>query len=93
MCAAGRAQPSGADRRRLSRAGKFQIWTLSDLNGASVSLFVFKDAYGVHAKEPEGTVILLCTPRVLPAKDDRQAFSLTVSMSMEVVRIGGCRRL
>ena len=61
------------------QGGEFLIWTLSNLNGYSVSVFLYSKGYGAYCKLPVGTVVALLSPVVQIATDSSKNFSLVVS--------------
>ena len=74
--------------KSASNGGKYMIWKLSDLEGSSISIFLFRDAYDTHWKESEGTVIAVLNSKVVPAKDNQRSFSLSVSEAGEIAKLG-----
>ena len=52
-----------------AKGGKFMILTLDDLEGTSVSLFVFSKAFDAFWKIQEGSVLCVAGPKVLPRRE------------------------
>jgi hypothetical protein len=82
-------------QKATSGGGRFMIWFVSNLNGTSVSLFLFGEAYDARWKESEGTVVAILNPK---RKEDKPGSSssaqeqrgpaYTVSNAGQVLVIG-----
>jgi hypothetical protein len=71
------------------------IWFVSNLNGTSISLFLFGEAYDARWKESEGTVIAILNPKRKEEKpglshqsQDQRGPAYTVSNAGQVLVIG-----
>ena len=73
--------------RTTSKGSSYCIWTISDLDGNAISLFLFSEAYENHWKEVEGTIVAIINPGVVPA-NEKGKFSLKAFKEDEVVRLG-----
>ncbi|KAF0684890.1 Aste57867_23134 [Aphanomyces stellatus] len=65
----------------------YVVWTLSDLDNAMISVFLYGGAYDDHWKELEGSIVALINPMVMPAKE-KGKFSLRVTLGFHVVKLG-----
>ena len=54
-----------------AKGSKFVVWKLSDLSSQSavVTLFLFGKAYQEHWKLPQGQVVALLNPSIMPNKE------------------------
>ena len=69
---------------------KFSTWTLDDLNGTSVTLFLHRLAYESHWDVPIGSVVALVSPQCLASRTgfDDKRFAISVNESERVVILG-----
>lgn len=78
-------------RKTMSKAsangGSFMVWSLSDLNDTELGVFLFGEAYEVHWKQMEGSVVAVLNAALLPATEKNQ-FAFKVSQANEVVKLG-----
>ncbi len=65
----------------------FVAWTLSDLDNAMVTLFLYNDAYSSHWREMEGSVVAVLNPSILPAHEAGK-FALSVNDGHSIVKLG-----
>lgn len=65
------------------KGGKFAIWKLSDLDGTSLSLFVFGSAFVEHWKELERTVVCIANAKVLPRREVGLCYCILAQCSPE----------
>ncbi|GLJ04681.1 hypothetical protein SUGI_0001200 [Cryptomeria japonica] len=73
---------------RLSSNGKnFAIWKLSSLDSATISLFLFGDAYTRHWKESPGSILSIFNAKVR-REDKGNEFSLSVFAVDQIVKLG-----
>ncbi|CAN6482670.1 unnamed protein product [Victoria cruziana] len=73
---------------RQSSSGKtFCIWKLGCLNGTSVSLFLFGDAYAKNWKETVGSVFGLFNAGIRKETKGKE-FSLSVFSASQIVKLG-----
>ncbi|XP_019634204.1 PREDICTED: protein MCM10 homolog [Branchiostoma belcheri] len=82
---------------KTSSNGKtFSIWKLSDLRDCSmtVSFFLFGDVHKNHWKNDEGTVLGLCNPSIMKARDKGDTdVALTVDNPLKVMVMGRSKDL
>ncbi|GAB9468994.1 Mcm10-like protein [Globisporangium polare] len=78
-------------RKTMSKAsangGSFMVWSLSDLSGTELGVFLFGEAYETHWKEMEGSVVAVLNAALLPATE-KNRFAFKVSQANEVVKLG-----
>lgn len=70
-----------------SNGKKYLILTLTDFS-KRITMFLFDEAYETHRKSRNGTVVLVCDPRVIPASNDSKSFSLGASSASTIVPVG-----
>jgi hypothetical protein len=84
---------------RLSKNGKeYQIWTVGNLKGASLTIFMFDGAYNEHRLVPRASLLIFLNPKLLPSKNKTSiALSVTTAEQMIVLgtasNMGCCRSL
>ncbi|CAH1265756.1 MCM10 [Branchiostoma lanceolatum] len=82
---------------KTSSNGKtFSIWKMSDLRDCSmtISFFLFGEVHKNHWKNDEGTVIGLCNPSIMKARDKGDTdVALTVDNPLKVMIMGRSRDL
>ncbi|TYZ63993.1 hypothetical protein PybrP1_005663 [[Pythium] brassicae (nom. inval.)] len=78
-------------RKTLSKAAAngatFMVWSLSDLNGTELAVFLFDAAYEAHWREVEGAVVAVLNAALLPATE-KNRFAFKVAHANEVVALG-----
>jgi minichromosome maintenance protein 10 len=74
--------------KSAANGGSYMIWKISDLDNHSISVFLFREAYNAHWKESEGAMVAVLNAKVLPAREEFGAFSLSVSEAGEVAKVG-----
>ena len=76
---------------RSSAGGKhYQIWTVGDLNGSSISIFMFGDAFHTHKNMKRGTLLAFLNARLVPARSNASSIALSVQASEQVIDLGKC---
>ncbi|KNC56077.1 uncharacterized protein AMSG_02089 [Thecamonas trahens ATCC 50062] len=73
------------------RGGKYVIWTLSDLAGVSLSLFVFGGAFEALYATPVGSVFALLNPKVLPSRERGKGLAISITGTDNVLMLGKSR--
>lgn len=73
---------------KVSSNGKdFAIWKIASLDTATISLFLFGDAYTQHCKEPAGCIIAVFNAKVRH-DNKRNEFSLSIFASDQLLKLG-----
>ncbi|CAK4121964.1 unnamed protein product [Aphanomyces euteiches] len=70
-----------------SEHSPYVVWTLSDLENAMLSIFLYNDAYESHWKELEGSIVAIINPDIMPAKEHGR-FALKVTSGANIVKLG-----
>ena len=84
---------------RSSKNGKeYQIWKVGDLQGHSLSIFLFDGAFNEHRKLPRASLLIFLNPKLLPSRGKTSiALSVTTKEQMIVLGTAGnfglCRSL
>ena len=73
--------------KRTAKGKTYQLWTLSDLAGTSVSVFLFDTCKEKHWQMSIGSMVVVINPRVLPARE-RGSVALSVSEPTQIARCG-----
>eukprot|EP00939_MAST-03C_sp_MAST-3C-sp1_P002534 g2534.t1 len=83
---------------KLTKKGqkKFAAWTLTDLSGCSISLFVHRNAYAVHWKMTKGKILAILNAKPLQSSSgtgERYARSLALSVTeaSQIAQIGDAK--
>lgn len=78
-------------RKTLSKAAangaSFLVWSLSDLDGTELGVFLFDAAYEAHWREVEGAVVAVLNAALLPVTE-KNRFAFKVAQANEVVTLG-----
>lgn len=69
-------------------AGKYLVWTLSDLDGAAVTVLLFRAAYTEHWRLPTGRVVAILNADPMPETAERSGLSLSVKHDSQIVALG-----
>ena len=73
--------------KATKKGDHYAIWTLSDLTGCSVSVFLFGNAYETHWKEMEGSIIAVINPGIIAASE-KGKFSLKTAKGCVLAKLG-----
>jgi minichromosome maintenance protein 10 len=72
---------------KVSKTGSnYQIFTLADLEGAELIVFIFGEAFQELCKLICGAVVAVLNASPLPAKDERRAFK--IEKASQVLKLG-----
>eukprot|EP00035_Acanthoeca_spectabilis_P011532 m.203342 g.203342 ORF g.203342 m.203342 type:complete len:766 (+) comp15370_c0_seq7:479-2776(+) len=83
------AEKSGTKETKTNK--KFSVWTLSDLNQAEVTLYLFDDAYRAHWKESPGVVVGILNASVMPDMDGKFSSGkpcLSIDVGTRLIKLG-----
>ena len=73
---------------RTSKNGKkFQIWSIGDLQGSSLSMFLFGDAFHEHNTIPRASIVIFLNAKVLPSKG-KSSIALSVTTTEQIIVLG-----
>jgi minichromosome maintenance protein 10 len=75
---------------KTSKNGKsYQIWTIGDLNGHSLSMFLFDQAFEEHKKIPRASLLIFLNPKILPSRG-KNSIALSVTSGEQMIILGTC---
>ena len=68
--------------------GNYDIWTLSDLNGSEIMIFLFASAYEAKWQEHKGIVAMISSPTYKRDQTDETQPAYWINAADQVVRLG-----
>eukprot|EP00953_Heterococcus_sp_UTEX-ZZ885_P029514 15660-Heterococcus_DN1.PRE.1 len=81
---------SKSQQRAASKGGQYSVWRFSCLSATvdDMTVLVSAQALTEHTAMPEGTLMLVAQPRLLPCKDGSKKLTFAVNESWQLNEIG-----
>jgi hypothetical protein len=82
---------ASSERKYTAQKKRFLVWKLHDLEGASITVFLFDEADDKHRYETGGSVWAILNPKVIRSSSEAGSAAFSVTQAQKLLRIGMSR--